>query len=98
MNEVAMSKQNKKNDIKEFLNRTLVRALVNAILEIGLAAYTALVSKWNIITYSILAAIIILNLSALVFYTVQTSNTRAAISKLMERNAYLEKKEHVTTC
>lgn len=92
MNEIATSKQNKKNDIKELLNKTLVRALVTAILEIGLASYTALVSEWNIITYSILAAIIILNLSALVFYTVQTSNSRAAISKLMERNAYLEKK------
>ena len=30
MNEIATSKQNKKNDIKELLNKTLVRALVTA--------------------------------------------------------------------
>lgn len=82
---------NEKSNLRDFINKPVIRALVNGIIDISLAVYTALVPEWNVWTLVLLAVIIGLDIFVIVYYGTQTINYRATVSRYQATTAMLKK-------
>ncbi len=79
----------KRDQVKDFFNRTPIRALVNAILDLSLAIYTALVQDWKApLTWIILIGLGIIDLVVIAYYAAQTANTNAIICSMRKDLRY----------
>ncbi|MCR5803791.1 MAG: hypothetical protein K6G47_05975 [Clostridia bacterium] len=81
----------KRSSMKDFFNKPVTRALVNGIIDLILAVYTAVIPRWTGVAWCILAIIIMIDLFVIIYYGVQTINYRASISKLQETNEQLKR-------
>ncbi len=89
---VQSSRKKIKDEIKDFFNRTPIRALVNGIIDIGLAVYTACVQDWSsTVTWIFLVIIVLLDLFVIGYYAAQTANTNAVIGSMKNELAYDDK-------